>query len=377
MSIYRPETSESLAKQVAEMKQRACKIVGRGKDDEVMDQISTERLAGVRFFDVDDMVIGVEAGMAYGELHRLLAEKNMVLPVNPWYEGVSVGAAAARAESGPDRLDRGGFRDFVIGMEYVSGLGELLRAGGKVVKNVSGYDVPRLLLGSRGGLACMTALHFKAAPKPLDPRVCAARADDPAMLEPLAQLYLSGLPIDWVQVIFHQGSIRLGIGFSGNEARRTRMSRELQAMFPALGEPLDEAGCRGDFQPFSERARFGGFISPWLPESGYHVRCVFPTRRLLSWREGLARWSAQGRTVILHPFGGDFHITGPADDLDALLTELEEEQGGYVFVERPQGVYPRLALPRESVLMLSLKRAFDPNNIFYSPFFAELGRSKP
>ena len=100
---------------------------------------------------------------------KMLEEKNMLLPVNPWYTNSCIGSVAACNDFGPNRMFMGGFRDYIIGIEYINGKGEIVSAGGKVVKNVSGYDLTRMMLGSQGGLGVITALNFKVLPNPIDP----------------------------------------------------------------------------------------------------------------------------------------------------------------------------------------------------------------
>ena len=136
------------------------------------DILSLKKLNGTRFFDPDDMVVGVEAGMSIRTLQGMLAEKNMVLPVNPWFPDSCVGSVVACNDYGPNRMDMGGLRDCIIGIEYINGKGELVQAGGKVVKNVSGYDLTRMMLGSQGGLGVITAVNFKVSPRPVNRMGC-------------------------------------------------------------------------------------------------------------------------------------------------------------------------------------------------------------
>ena len=113
------------------------------------DILSLKNLNKTRFFDPDDMVVGVEAGMSIRTLQKMLGERNMLLPVNPWYSDSCVGSVAACNDFGPNRMFMGGLRDYIIGIEYINGKGEIVTAGGKVVKNVSGYDLTRMMLGSQ------------------------------------------------------------------------------------------------------------------------------------------------------------------------------------------------------------------------------------
>ena len=109
--------------------------------------LSLKKLNATRFFDPEDMVVGVEAGMGITLLQEMLEKSNMLLPVNPWFPDSSVGSIVACNDFGPNRMNMGGLRDCIIGIEYINGKGEIVQAGGKVVKNVSGYDLTRMMLG--------------------------------------------------------------------------------------------------------------------------------------------------------------------------------------------------------------------------------------
>ena len=141
-----------------------------GNSNEIpSDILSLKNLNKTRFFDPEDMVVGVEAGMSIRTLQEMLGERNMLLPVNPWYSDSCVGSMVACNDFGPNRMFMGGLRDCMIGIEYINGKGEIVQAGGKVVKNVSGYDLTRMMLGSLGGFGVITAINFKVLPRPVEP----------------------------------------------------------------------------------------------------------------------------------------------------------------------------------------------------------------
>lgn len=114
-----------------------------------------------------DLTITVEAGMRVAQLQQLLAAEGQTLPVDVSQpERATVGGALATNTSGPRRFGCGTFRDCVIGISAVDAHGRLFKAGGRVVKNVAGYDLCKLLVGSRGTLAVITQATFKLRPRP-------------------------------------------------------------------------------------------------------------------------------------------------------------------------------------------------------------------
>lgn len=114
-----------------------------------------------------DMTITVGAGMPLGELQKILAQENQQLPIDVADDTVTLGQLVADDISGPRQFGYGTLRDYVIGIEAVDGTGRVFHAGGRVVKNVAGYDLCRLLVGSRGRLGTITQLTFKLKPLPI------------------------------------------------------------------------------------------------------------------------------------------------------------------------------------------------------------------
>jgi glycolate oxidase FAD binding subunit len=115
----------------------------------------------------DDLTVAVDAGTTLGELQATLAQQGQWLPLDPpGGDRGTVGALVATAAAGPLRHGYGTPRDHVLGVEVVAGDGRMLRFGGRVVKNVAGYDLTRLLVGSRGTLAVITRVNFRLHPLP-------------------------------------------------------------------------------------------------------------------------------------------------------------------------------------------------------------------
>ena len=98
----------------------------------------------------------------------MLAEHGQYLPFDPPLAaaGATLGGTVAAGLSGPGRYRYGGVRDFVLGVRFVDGMGNLVRGGGKVVKNAAGFDFPKLMVGSLGRLGVLAELSFKVFPQP-------------------------------------------------------------------------------------------------------------------------------------------------------------------------------------------------------------------
>lgn len=129
--------------------------------------LSTARLARIVEHEPADLVIGVEAGLPLEHLAGALKERAQWLPLDPAaLPGATIGAAAARADAGPLRAAHGTPRDMLLGVELATGDGRLLRFGGRVVKNVAGYDGVRLVVGSAGRLGVVTRLYLRVRGAP-------------------------------------------------------------------------------------------------------------------------------------------------------------------------------------------------------------------
>jgi glycolate oxidase FAD binding subunit len=129
--------------------------------------IDTRALAGVIDYPHADMTITLEAGITAAALRAVLAEKNQRLLIDiPRSEHATLGGVFATNTSGPRRYGLGRPRDQILGVSFVTSEGVEVKGGGRVVKNVAGYDFPRLLTGSMGTLGIITRMTLKVRPLP-------------------------------------------------------------------------------------------------------------------------------------------------------------------------------------------------------------------
>lgn len=122
-------------------------------------------LREVAHYDPGDMTLSVDAGMPLRELEIFLKRYGQFLPLAvPCFESTTAGGSIASGIDSSLRMQYGGARDFLIGAEFVDGTGQLCRSGGRVVKNVTGYDLHKLLIGSLGTLGAITRVNFRTFP---------------------------------------------------------------------------------------------------------------------------------------------------------------------------------------------------------------------
>lgn len=130
--------------------------------------IEVKELSGIVAYDPSEYLITAQAGTTLVELIEALAENGQHLPFDPLFvsSGSTLGGTVASGISGPGQMLYGSLRDFVMEVEFIDGLGNLVRGGGKVVKNAAGFDFPKLLVGSLGRLGILTELTLKVLPSP-------------------------------------------------------------------------------------------------------------------------------------------------------------------------------------------------------------------
>jgi glycolate oxidase FAD binding subunit len=129
--------------------------------------LRTERLSQVMHYDPADLTLGVGAGMSMAEIDSLLAARGQMLPIDAAQpHRATIGGIMATAAHGPLRHGYGSVRDYCIGVRFVTGEGLIAKGGGRVVKNVAGYDLMKLMIGSHGTLGVIVSANFKVVGGP-------------------------------------------------------------------------------------------------------------------------------------------------------------------------------------------------------------------
>jgi glycolate oxidase FAD binding subunit len=154
--------------------------VGRGL--EAVDIVlSTERLNRIQIYDPGDLTISLDAGVKLDRIAHACLQHRQLLPIEAAQES-TIGGALATNASGPMRTGFGGLRDFCIGINFITGDGASARGGGRVVKNVAGYDLMKLMIGSYGTLGVIVSANFKLFPLPQQTMTCMCEFGSSAQL---------------------------------------------------------------------------------------------------------------------------------------------------------------------------------------------------
>jgi len=182
MTTFTPSSAEEVltAVQWAAVNDAPLEIVGHGskraigRPAQVEHTLDLSGLAGVTLYEPEELVLSARAGTPLADIEELLAERGQELAFEPMDYGPLLGGPRGRGTiggvlaanlSGPRRLKAGAARDHILGINAVSGRGEAFKSGGRVVKNVTGYDLSKAMAGSWGTLAVLTDVTFKVLPK--------------------------------------------------------------------------------------------------------------------------------------------------------------------------------------------------------------------
>ena len=347
-TIEKPATAEELARTLREASNSRLAVipVGGGRASEMGDppdrsdvELRTSRLDRVLEHSQGDMVVSVEAGITIESLQSELHKKGQFLPLDPFNSpGHTVGGLLATGWTGPLRQRFGSPRDFLIGIRVALPDGRLASAGGRVVKNVSGYDMMKLHLGAMGSLGVIVAASFKVFPDALhDVTVeLACKSFEEAWVASETAQALP-LPPAALELL---SSGRLIARFLGSKDAVERMVAEL-------------GWGKADPSVWVEHSRRGP--STW-------ARIAVPRHRLHATLQSLpagAEWWASPGVGIVH-----WSIAGGADAVRDARADAEAAAGSLVIMAGPDDLRREVGAwgrpPPTLDLMKRLKHAFDP-----------------
>jgi glycolate oxidase FAD binding subunit len=336
------------------------------------DVLDTRGFSGVLSYEPSELVVTAGAGTPLVELEALLAEQGQCLPFEPphfaWSQAhgastATVGGMVAAGLAGPARASVGGVRDYVLGLKLINGQAQHLTFGGQVMKNVAGYDVSRLMVGSLGTLGLITEVSLKVLPVAPAEATLVFEVDQAVALEQLHRWGGEPLPLNascWVhddsapavpakELLF----VRLRGAVAAVEAAVSRMLADLP------GTRMDNAQAKADWAlrrdqklPFFHRPADPA-LALWrlsVPQTAPVL--PVPWAQLIEWHGGL-RW-----------------LWAPMDAAETLQTVAQQVDGNAtVFIAA--NAYSTRAIGQfgiknnaQTAVEQRLKTSFDPHGIF-------------
>jgi glycolate oxidase FAD binding subunit len=326
-----------------------------------------------------DMTITVEAGITMQALAETLAANRQRLPIDaPLAERATLGGLIAVNYSGPRRYGQGTLRDYVIGISAVDGTGRLFKSGGRVVKNVAGYDLCKLLVGSLGTVGIITQVTLKVRPIPEAAALAIARPRDlPAADAILASLSCSQTTPTAVELLAGRqfaGQPVVIVGYEGSQAEVAWQVDTLKNEIPdgQLVEPLasvaDAAQQPAAWQELIEFAELDDG-SPLVVKFTVLPSAVCSTiGRLLEFDPAATIQAHAGNGVVVVRFSS-VPSAGVSKFLISQLQPLAQRGGGHVVVwscATPDELTRNAwwgGVRAETALMQRVKQQFDPKQI--------------
>jgi glycolate oxidase FAD binding subunit len=336
--------------------------------------LSLEKLNHVVDYPIRDLTITVEAGVTVAEVQKLLAQNNQRLPVDvPHPDQATFGGANSSNTFGPRRLSSGTFRDHVIGITVVNDDGELCSAGGRVVKNVAGYDLAKLYTGALGSLGIIVQLTLKLQPIP-----------------PASAWVVASLPMDRLATVLdriHDSATRPAavdvlnanaVRASGNSALPTGdlvlavlyedNAEAVDWQINQIGAELDMAVTR-----IGDAAAFERFLidSPAVEACDFSI---LATVRRSAVSEMIRPLDMDGIRLHGHAMSGVIRLGMVAPEIDRatqihrLALEMAARAGGNAVIRRcPTNWKTLLGVwghpPKSLSLMRQVKQQFDPRDL--------------
>lgn len=330
--------------------------------------LSSLSMANVIEHDTPNQVITVGTGMSLGELQEHLKANNQWLPLRPPFfrSSSTIGSLVALAACGPERMAYGAPRDLLLGLRYIDSKGLLVTAGGRVVKNVAGYDMTRLITGSAGTMGFITEATWRVSTIPercaaiaatgsLD--TCAATGRE-IVQSKLSPIYVTCLPGNT------SGDWKIVVGFEGfSKTVDYQMDKCSAVLEGANLQSLEKAGY-----PVHE-GRFGDVYQEMRP-SPFILRADFPLNRVADFIKALD--SRPALSKVLLDFGCGRLLAGLVaignDDWKRICELIDQCDGHGQLIKAPDAFRQQndvFGTPRsEWKLTHRIKAAMDPDNIF-------------
>lgn len=362
-------------------------------------------LREVAHYDAGDLTLSVDAGLPLRELEGFLRRHGQFLPLAvPCFESTTAGGTVASGIDSSLRQQYGTARDFLIGAEFVDGTGQLCKSGGRVVKNVTGYDLHKLLIGSLGTLGVITRLNFRTFPLPAASggRVASFRNCEQALAYRRAA-EKAGLPLANLEVlspevgriirailakaeesiprVLERESWMVYSSFEGNEALVQRISGELEKKARSAGavssEDLDSAADE----------TLGGMLREayewlrWAAPANAICRLALPevTAEIPAELSRLAGTAKLRSALLVRAAGIIYFSVFAEEESETAVAALMKVIAGVRFLAATKHGHVSLlhgplatrekeaeaeASRRDSVLPQRVKQAFDPSGVF-------------
>lgn len=309
---------------------------------------------GILNYEPSELVVTARAGTLLSDIEQALAQRGQMLAFEPPRFGAAstIGGVVASGLSGPRRMAAGSARDFVLGARLLDSVGNHLRFGGEVMKNVAGYDVARLLAGSLGTLGLLTEVSVKVAPVPFHETTLVLAASQAQALDWFGQWRGRPLPISATSWLEEDGQGVLRLRLSGSASAVNSAMRTLG------GQRMDDDAASAWWNSLRDQTH------PFFQQRPLWRLAVAPLSEPLPLGPTLIEWNGGLRWVAGQQQGGDAMLT------EAVGIRIAAARAGghatlYRYGAKPRELpvfQPQAAGPMG--IQRRLKQQFDPVGVF-------------
>jgi glycolate oxidase FAD binding subunit len=333
--------------------------------------VRTTKLSRVVEYSPSDQVVSVEAGLTLGALQAELGAERQRLSLDaPWPERATIGGILAASSFGPLRARSGAVRDLVLGVSLVRADGVLARGGGKVVKNVAGFDLPKLACGSLGTLGLIAAATLRVHPVPESTEVCVVRGLAAAGVRSLVDK-ISATQLEPAALLARRsgdgGRWDVALAFEGFGAGVAQQVARLRGFADVASTNASDEDPFTAHRHARERALLSAKIAA-LPTSFPEVEALLAPLMDLFPRADLALYPTLG-ILFVSASADDMSSVSDAATVTALVAArraLGALRGTLTVEAAPAGVRAGIeawSLPSSLALHKAVKSRFDPDGL--------------
>lgn len=321
--------------------------------------LDCRHLSGITEYEPTEFTFTAQSGTPLAEIQNTLAENGQYLPFDPPFanQGATIGGAIASGLNGSSSLRFGGLRDFMLGVSYIDGLGDIVASGGKVVKNAAGFDLSKFMVGSCGQFGILTQVTLKVFPRPESFATLEFDADLDSALSWIKRLILTPLEIDAMDWMAGKFWIRLGGPAQTVETATARIDSIIGTKPAVVMNSDSENGDDGVWKTANDFS--------WHDPRQVLIKIPCQLDNVGRIGETANRYQSALRITL----GGQLaYASVPVDQVPTFQTELVQQSVPHLPISGPSEINQlvrRQGISRTLGQFSSLiKKAVDPNNHF-------------
>ncbi len=368
--VLKPSTEAGLCEAIADAvaSKRPLELTGMGtkrglgRPMQTAATLDLSGFSGIQLYEPEELILEAGAATPMAEIEKAVAAKGQQLAFEP-PGGGTIGGMVSCNLSGPRRIKAGAARDHVLGMRGVTGRAEAFKAGARVMKNVTGYDLPKLLTGSYGTLAALTSVTIKVLPRPeTEETLVIAGLDDAAAVRAMSLALQSPCEVS--------GAAHLPGAAPTTLLRLEGIAPSVAYRRDKLAALLKEFGMAGTLPEKKSKQQWQA-IRDVSPLASRPERCLW--RISVAPSDGprvAAQIAVSADARWFYDWGGGliWLDVPPADDAAAAVVRGAVTQGHATLIRAPDPVRSAVPVfqPQEAALAaltLRIKQAFDPAQI--------------